>query len=73
MTFVYISVTFFIADFLLAPFMALNHSSGFINMGFGGKTTLLDWIKTLLFHVVQPIMVLIFFIFFCKSKRSYQP
>jgi hypothetical protein len=36
MTFTYITVTFLIADFLLAPFMILNHSSGMINMGFGG-------------------------------------
>jgi hypothetical protein len=39
MTITYISVTFLIADFLLAPFMILNHSSGSINMGFGGASS----------------------------------
>jgi hypothetical protein len=72
-TFTYITVTFLIADFLLAPFMILNHSSGMINMGFGTKSTWYDWIKTFLFHVLQPIIVLLFFIFFCKSKRQYLP
>jgi hypothetical protein len=70
---VYISATFLIADFLLAPFMILNHSSGYINMGFGGLMEWWDWIKTTLFHVVQPIIMLIFFIFFCKSQRHYYP
>ncbi|MDR2369115.1 MAG: hypothetical protein LBD63_00610 [Mycoplasmataceae bacterium] len=73
MTFTYITVTFLIADFLLAPFMILNHSSGMINMGFGGGSNWHEWVKTILYHVVQPIVMLIFFIFFCKSTRQYRP